>query len=44
MYDLLSRMFRSGKLDLAGLDRAVTKGWITVVQRDEIADGAVGVL
>lgn len=36
MFDRLSAMYADGRLDAAGLDRAVTKGWITVEQRDAI--------
>lgn len=46
MFDLLASMYRSGQIDKTGLDKAVTLGWITQAQEDEIiaANGDVGVL
>ena len=40
MYERLKAMHADGRLDAAGLDRAVTRGWITAAQRDEILGGA----
>lgn len=36
MYNTLKRLYQSGKLDEAGLENAVTKGWITEEQKKEI--------
>lgn len=36
MYDTLLRMYLAGSLDEDGLDRAVTKGWITEEQKQQI--------
>lgn len=46
MFDLLASMYRSGQIDKAGLDKAVTLGWITADQEQQIIDsgGNVGVL
>lgn len=46
MFDLVARMYRTGKIDEAGVQAAVTRGWITQDQADEIigSDGNVGVL
>jgi hypothetical protein len=46
MYDLLAAMYRQGQIDKTGLDKAVTFGWITADQEQQIidADGNVGVL
>lgn len=46
MFSLLAHAWRTGKIDLAGLDAAVVKGWIDQAQAGEIvaADGHVGVL
>lgn len=41
MFETLKRLYREGKLTLLGLDNAVTKGWITEQQKNEIVeDGA----
>ena len=39
MYDTLTRLYTEGKLTEAGLQNAVTKGWITQEQMDEIIAG-----
>lgn len=46
MFDLLARMYRTGKIDDTGLQAAVDRGWITAEHRQEIIDtgGNVGVL
>lgn len=46
MFDLVARMYRTGKIDEAGVQAAVARGWITQDQADEIIDsgGNVGVL
>lgn len=46
MFDLIARMYRTGKLDETGVQAAVDRGWITQEQADEIIDsgGNVGVL
>lgn len=46
MYDLLASMYRNGQIDKTYLDKAVTLGWITQEQEDEItgSGGNVGVL
>lgn len=36
MYDYLRRLYLSGALSDAGLQNAVTKGWITQEQADQI--------
>lgn len=36
MYNTLKRLYQAGKLDEAGLESAVTKGWITEEQKKEI--------
>lgn len=36
MFERLKAMHADGRLDAAGLDRAVTRGWITAGQRDAI--------
>ena len=36
MYERLRAMYLDGRLDDAGLDQAVTKGWITEAQADQI--------
>jgi hypothetical protein len=36
MYDRLHGLYLDGRLDDAGLDNAVTKGWITADQADQI--------
>lgn len=36
MYERLKQLYADGKLDEAGLDRAVGKGWITEEQKVEI--------
>lgn len=36
MYDRLRSLYLAGSLSDAGLDNAVTKGWITQAQADEI--------
>ncbi len=36
MYNTLKRLYQSGKLDEKGLENAVTKGWITEKQKQEI--------
>ena len=36
MYERLAAMYADGRLDSAGLDKAVTRGWITAEQADAI--------
>ena len=40
MYERLRTMHLDGRLDAAGLDRAVERGWITAAQRTAILDDA----
>lgn len=46
MFDVLAKLHAEGRLTSAALANAVTKGWISQVQADEItdSDGPVGVL
>lgn len=46
MFDMLAKMYREGVIDKSGLDKAVTLGWITADQEQQIIDsgGDVGVL
>jgi len=37
MYEVVKRLYLTGKLTDKGLTSAVTRGWITVEQSDEIA-------
>lgn len=39
MFETLKRLYGAGKLDEAGLERAVVKGWITEAQAEEILAG-----
>lgn len=39
MYERLKRLYRNGKINENGLEKAVTKGWITKEQMDEIIKG-----
>jgi len=41
MYDRLLALYLSGRLSDAGLDSAVTKGWITAEQAAQIRGAAV---
>lgn len=36
MYETLERLYQTGQLSLAGLERAVEKEWITEEQKQEI--------
>lgn len=36
MYDRLKRLYETGRIDSAGLQAAVDKGWITKAQKEEI--------
>lgn len=36
MYDRLKRLYETGRIDSAGLQNAVDKGWITEAQKEEI--------
>lgn len=36
MYESLIRTYKSGKLTIVGLANAVTKGWITEAQKQNI--------
>lgn len=36
MYERLKRLYNTGQLDVAGLQRAVGLGWITQEQAEEI--------
>ena len=36
MFERLKRLYNEGKLDEQGITNAVTKGWITQEQADEI--------
>lgn len=38
MYETVKRIYLNGKIDETGLDRAVTLGWITEEQKQEIID------
>lgn len=40
MYERLRALYHAGRLDDAGLDAAVTRGWISVEQATEIRDTA----
>lgn len=39
MYERLKRLYRKGEINENGLEKAVTKGWITKEQMDEIIKG-----
>ena len=39
MYERLKRLYGNGSIDKKGLEKAVTKGWITKEQMDEIIKG-----
>lgn len=39
MYERLKRLYRNGEINEKGLEKAVTKGWITKEQMDEIIKG-----
>ena len=39
MYERLKRLYRNGEITESGLEKAVTKGWITKEQMDEIIKG-----
>lgn len=39
MYERLKRLYRNGEINEYGLEKAVTKGWITKEQMDEIIKG-----
>lgn len=39
MYDRLERLYSDGELTLPGLDRAVSKGWITEEEKERIING-----
>lgn len=36
MFERLRRLYREGKIDEAGLESAVEKGWITEEQKNQI--------
>lgn len=36
MYETLKRLYNAGRLNRAGLKKAVKKGWITEIQYEEI--------
>jgi len=36
MYSILKKMYVAGKLTETGLDNAITKGWITETEKEEI--------
>lgn len=36
MFETLKRLYDEGKIDVAALDKAVTKNWITAEERFEI--------
>jgi len=36
MFERLTELYRAGRLDDAGLDRAVERGWISEAQADAI--------
>ena len=42
MYERIKRLYSEGRLDEAGVQNAVTRGWITQEQADEIINGAGG--
>jgi len=37
MFETLKRLYKEGKLDIAGLSRAVGKGWISEAEYEAIA-------
>lgn len=39
MFETLKRLYEEGKLDTAGLEKAIEKGWITEVQANKIKEG-----
>ena len=39
MYERLKRLYGNGSIDKNGLEKAVTKGWITVEQKKKIIKG-----
>ena len=39
MYERIKRLYSEGRLDEAGVQNAVTRGWITQEQADEIING-----
>lgn len=41
MFDTLMRLYKEGKLSDAGLENAVTKGWITQEQAETIKNEGV---
>lgn len=43
MYTTIKRLYQAGKLTANGLASAVTRGWITQAQADEIAQEAASV-
>lgn len=40
MFNRLKRLYNQGRLTEAALERAVTLGWITEEEKQEIIDGA----
>lgn len=42
MYDRLKRLYDSGSLDETGLQRAVSLGWITVEEKEQIMNSEIG--
>lgn len=39
MYERLKRLYRNGEINENGLEKAVTKGWITEEQKEKIIKG-----
>lgn len=44
MYEVVKRLYLAGKLTDKGLVSAVTRGWITAEQSDEITQAGVAVV
>lgn len=41
MYNTVERLYKSGKIDITGLDRAVRLGWITEEEKQTIINEAI---
>lgn len=41
MYNTVERLYKSGKIDLSGLERAIRLGWITEEEKETIINGAI---
>ena len=44
MFEKLKELFTAGKLSEAGLNKAVSKGWITEYEAEAISNGVEGEL